>query len=45
MGLRFSDEILGVQFHPEADAEGMYRYFDRADKKKKLLNITAVKIL
>lgn len=34
MALRFSPYMLGVQFHPEADAEGMYRYFDRPDKKK-----------
>ncbi|HOZ83052.1 MAG TPA: GMP synthase [Bacteroidia bacterium] len=39
MGLRFSDEILGVQFHPEADAEGMYRYFDRPDKKEKIMEL------
>lgn len=34
MTLRFSPYMLGVQFHPEADAEGMYRYFERPDKKK-----------
>jgi homoserine O-succinyltransferase/O-acetyltransferase len=34
MALRFSPYMLGVQFHPEADAEGMYRYFERPDKKK-----------
>lgn len=27
MGVRFSDEILGVQFHPEADPEGMTKHF------------------
>lgn len=37
MAIRFSKEILGVQFHPEADAEGMYRYFDRPDKKDKII--------
>ena len=34
MAIRFSNEIFGTQFHPEADAEGMMRYFKRDDKKK-----------
>lgn len=33
MAIRFSNEIFGTQFHPEADAEGMTRYFKREDKK------------
>ncbi len=33
MAIRFSSEIVGTQFHPEADAEGMTRYFERKDKK------------
>lgn len=33
MAIRFSREIFGTQFHPEADAEGMLRYFLRDDKK------------
>jgi len=33
MAVRFSNEIVGTQFHPEADAEGMLRYFLRDDKK------------
>jgi homoserine O-succinyltransferase len=33
MAIRFSNEIVGTQFHPEADAEGMLRYFLREDKK------------
>ncbi len=37
MAIRFSKEIIGVQFHPEADAEGMYRYFERPDKKDKII--------
>jgi GMP synthase-like glutamine amidotransferase len=37
MAVRFSKEIIGVQFHPEADAEGMYRYFERPDKKEKII--------
>ncbi|MEJ1221409.1 type 1 glutamine amidotransferase [Sediminicola sp. 1XM1-17] len=48
MGIRFSKEIFGVQFHPEADSEGMLKYFNRDDKralvikhhgKKKYLNM------
>lgn len=37
MGIRFSKEIVGVQFHPEADSEGMLRYFQRADKRKHII--------
>ena len=34
MAIRFSNEIFGTQFHPEADAEGMLHYFMRDDKKE-----------
>ena len=34
MAIRFSNEIFGTQFHPEADAEGMMRYFLRNDKRE-----------
>ncbi|MFD0799627.1 type 1 glutamine amidotransferase [Maribacter chungangensis] len=33
MAIRFSNEIFGTQFHPEADAAGMTHYFKREDKK------------
>ncbi len=33
MAIRFSNEIFGTQFHPEADAEGMLRHFQKEDKK------------
>lgn len=33
MALRFNDYMLGTQFHPEADAEGMTMYLQRQDKK------------
>lgn len=36
MAIRFSKEIVGTQFHPEADSEGMLRYFLRDDKKKSI---------
>ncbi|HUM47099.1 MAG TPA: GMP synthase [Chitinophagales bacterium] len=34
MAVRFSDEFIGTQFHPEADPQGMLRYFSRPDKKE-----------
>lgn len=37
MAIRFSKEIVGTQFHPEADAEGMLRYFLREDKKNNII--------
>jgi GMP synthase-like glutamine amidotransferase len=37
MAIRFSKEIVGTQFHPEADAEGMLRYFLREDKKANII--------
>lgn len=37
MAVRFSNEIAGTQFHPEADAEGMLRYFLQEDKKTSII--------
>ncbi len=37
MAIRFSREIVGVQFHPEADSEGMMRYFQRKDKRAHII--------
>lgn len=37
MAIRFTKEIVGVQFHPEADSEGMLRYFKRDDKRKMII--------
>ncbi len=34
MAIRFTKEIFGTQFHPEADAEGMLRYFQQEEKRK-----------
>lgn len=33
MAIRFNEAVLGTQFHPEADADGMYRYLLREDKR------------
>ncbi len=38
MAIRFSPEIFGTQFHPEADAEGMHRHFQKQDKKKMVID-------
>jgi GMP synthase-like glutamine amidotransferase len=34
MAVRFSDHMIGTQFHPEADAIGMSMYLQTEDKKK-----------
>lgn len=37
MAIRFSREIIGTQFHPEADAEGMGRHFADEERKQKII--------
>ncbi len=37
MAVRFNEYFIGTQFHPEADAEGMSMYLQRADKKKTVI--------
>ncbi len=37
MALRFSKEILGTQFHPEADGEGMLRYMLTDERKQQVI--------
>jgi homoserine O-succinyltransferase/O-acetyltransferase len=37
MAIRFTPEIVGTQFHPEADAEGMHRYFKTEEKKQAVI--------
>ena len=32
MAIRFDDAFFGTQFHPEADAEGMLRHFQKKEK-------------
>lgn len=34
MAIRFSDEVFGTQFHPEADGIGMLKYLSGEEKKK-----------
>lgn len=38
MAIRFSDEIIGTQFHPEADPMGMKMYLLQDDKKKVIID-------
>lgn len=37
MALRFSNEIIGTQFHPEADGEGMLRYMLTDERKQQVI--------
>ncbi|WP_305020786.1 type 1 glutamine amidotransferase [Hymenobacter cheonanensis] len=37
MALRFSPEVLGTQFHPEADGEGMLRYMLTDERKQQVI--------
>lgn len=37
MAIKFNHEFFGTQFHPEADAEGMFRHFQKEDKKKMVI--------
>ena len=38
MAIRFSDEVFGTQFHPEADDEGMLRYFLQDEKRRQIVD-------
>lgn len=37
MAIRFSPEVLGTQFHPEADGEGMLRYMRTDERKQQVI--------
>lgn len=37
MAVRFSNEFFGVQFHPEADPEGMLLHFNKVELKAKII--------
>ncbi len=37
MAIRWTPEIVGTQFHPEADAEGMLQHFSRPDIKAEVI--------
>lgn len=38
MAVRFSDEFVGTQFHPEADAEGMTEHMSKAENREKIIH-------
>lgn len=37
MAIRFTPEVLGTQFHPEADGEGMLRYMLTDERKQQVI--------
>jgi hypothetical protein len=37
MGIRFNEYMIGTQFHPEADAEGMTRHFETEEKRNAVI--------
>ncbi|MET4072918.1 GMP synthase [Hymenobacter sp. UYCo722] len=37
MAIRFTPEVLGTQFHPEADGEGMLRYMLTEERKQQVI--------
>jgi len=38
MAVRFSDEMVGTQFHPEADPQGMFEHFSKEENRKKVID-------
>ncbi|TNE71490.1 GMP synthase [bacterium] len=36
-GIRLNNEMVGVQFHPEADSEGMYFHFSKPEQKESII--------
>lgn len=43
MAIRFSDEVFGTQFHPEADGIGMLKYLSGEEKKKIVIKTHGLK--
>lgn len=39
MAIRFTPEVIGTQFHPEADGEGMLRYMRTEERKQQVINL------
>lgn len=37
MAMRISPEIVGTQFHPEADPKGMFHHFGKEDQREKII--------
>ena len=43
MAVRFSPELVGTQFHPEADPEGMNNHFSKRVNREKVINNFSIK--
>ena len=43
MAIRFSDEVFGTQFHPEADGVGMLKYLSGEEKMKVVIKTHGLK--
>ena len=43
MAVRFSDEMVGTQYHPEADPEGMLLHFSKNENKEVILKNYSVR--
>lgn len=43
MAVRFSDEFIGTQYHPEADAEGMKAHFMKEQNRQKVIKNFSLK--
>ena len=39
MGIRFTNEMIGTQFHPEADPIGMLHYLMKEEKSKQIIEL------
>jgi homoserine O-succinyltransferase/O-acetyltransferase len=42
MAIRFSEEMIGTQFHPEADADGMLSYFQEPERRKHIIEVHGI---
>jgi homoserine O-succinyltransferase/O-acetyltransferase len=38
MAIRFNNQMIGTQFHPEADNDSLFMYLNREDKKKYVID-------
>jgi GMP synthase-like glutamine amidotransferase len=45
MGIRFNEYMIGTQFHPEADAEGMTRHFETEEKRNTVIENHGAEVL
>jgi GMP synthase-like glutamine amidotransferase len=39
MAIRFSDEVMGTQFHPEADNQGMLLHMQTEERRKQIVKV------